>query len=192
MANKLKQPSFKVKRNNDLKISLSSEEFRLSFGRRLSMAKDLDEIADGVIGVLQNLHESGVKRIGFVCGKVSADDPDLLRNNTDTLDKYTRAVRQEVSFPVFSCIDVFPTKLYWEMEKESKEKWKELWRKVFRSGYLTDIFMTDKWTTSEGALDEYDTAKRLKMNIRYVEKDPKLDKIIIRSTFKSDKISIIK
>lgn len=192
MVNKLKQPSFKVKRNNDLKISLSSEEFRLSFGRRLSMAKDLDEVADGVIGVLQNLHESGVKRIGFVCGKVSSDDSEVLRNNMDTLDKYTKAVRLEVSFPVFSCIDVFSTKLYWEMEKEPKEKWKELWRKVFKSGYITDIFMADKWTTSEGALDEYYTAKKLPMNIRYVEKDPKLDKIIIKNTFKSDKIPIAK
>lgn len=43
------------------------------------------------------------------------------------------------------------------------------WREIFKSGHVTDVFMTPRWEKSKGAVDEYKTAQKIGLTIHYLQ-----------------------
>lgn len=88
---------------------------------------------------------------------------------------YVEKLRRVHKFPMFSAVDVFSDNIYAQLEEmalsfEKREvKIRSFWRQIFKSGYVTDIFMAPRWDKSKGATDEHETAKQIGLKIHYIK-----------------------
>lgn len=121
--------------------------------------------------ILERLRKASKKtvhgKVGFVSGVLSSSKPlDIIRNFR-TLHNYTKLVRKNVDFPVFSAIDFFGRTILIKLTYQKKDNQK-LWNKILQSGYITDLFMAPGWKESNGAISEYKTAKKSGIKIRHI------------------------
>lgn len=110
-------------------------------------------------------------KIGYVSGKVTADGPECIIDNLARMHKFTEMLIKIHGNFIFSAADIFNDEVYWKMNlpRPIHEKdFYDFWRAVLSSG-ITDIYMTPGWEKSDGAKDEHETAKQLKINIHYME-----------------------
>lgn len=125
--------------------------------------------------VTKNQAGGGITRIGYVDGLINSDGPEYFEINRKKLANHTEKLRTIHKFPMFSAIDVFSDDVYVKLEEmvlsfEKREiKFRRFWREIFKSGHVTDIFMTPRWEKSKGATDEHKTAKKIGLKIHYVE-----------------------
>ena len=133
---------------------------------------DLNEICEVVRLNIQNAKKDvGDLRIVYVAGKVTADGETKILFNLKRLSLYTKQLRRKFRF-VFSSADVFDQETYWKLNLAKplhEESFYKFWRKILRSG-VTDIYMTPEWEMSTGATDEYNTAKKIGLNIHFFKK----------------------
>jgi len=117
----------------------------------------------------------GIIRIGYVAGILTSDGLKYFERNRKIIAKYTDQLRKVHKFPMFSTVDVFSDEVYSRLEEyklsfeEREAKLRNFWREIFKSGYVTDIFMTPRWNKSKGATDEHKTAKESGLRIHYIE-----------------------
>ncbi|MDE1870896.1 MAG: hypothetical protein KGI06_01510 [Candidatus Micrarchaeota archaeon] len=146
-----------------------SANLRDLFRSRVRSADSLQEVKEGIIEVLMGLNNRERARIGFVSGIITSDGEESIGRNTEVLDDFTSALKNSVSFGVFSQVDVFDYELASRMRGRScRDDWQELWRGVLGSSCVTDIFMTPRWEKSCGSVDEYKTAIGMGINIFHV------------------------
>jgi hypothetical protein len=71
---------------------------------------------------------------------------------------------------MFSSPDIFSEGVYRKINAHllSSEDFQPFFRNVLSSGHITDVFMAPRWETSQGASDEHETAKRLRLTIHYL------------------------
>lgn len=139
-------------------------------------SKNLNSIREAIVMLFEAIRkETGEKRIGYVAGIIGSDGPEKMQENRDKLIVHTEKIRGEQKYPIFSSTDIFTKEVYDQLE-EIKLEWLlrrqffiKFWREVLEQGKFTDIFMTPRWEESEGAIDEYETAKRLGITIHYVQ-----------------------
>lgn len=115
--------------------------------------------------------ETAYGRVGFVSGALSSSKPLYIIRNFRMLNSYTKIVRKNVDFPVFSAIDFFGRTILIKLTYQ-KEDNQELWNKILQSGYITDLFMAPGWKESSGAVSEHKTAKKSGIKIRYIASNP--------------------
>jgi len=138
-------------------------------------AKNLNQILIITISILKNYKNSKANRIGYVAGAVTSDGDEKLKENIENLDRYTKQIRKENRFHIFSSTDIFDEKLIYNLEElvlspnEVEKKFREFWRKILGSSYITDIFMTPGWQRSRGAKDEHKTAKDAGLKIHHLD-----------------------
>lgn len=136
-------------------------------------ARTLDEVKTGVLSVLSDFRNKGFSQIGYVSGIISSDGPAKISQNLLRLAEHTKNISYSNTFPVFSPTCVFDDNLFKRIGAEnlSGEDFMVFWRAILRDKhrYVTDIFMTPRWEYSEGATEEHQIAKELKLNIYYVK-----------------------
>lgn len=152
---------------------------RQEFDTILKNVKTAKETEKLVIEYLKNLREK-FNQIGFVSGIIYSDGIEFKDRNIKTLNEYTKKLRTENNFPIFSGVDIFYNGLYEKLE-ESKLPYEQrrnvfigVWQNIVGCGYITDIFMTPRWELSEGAKDELATANEKGITGHYVEIDEKI------------------
>ncbi len=149
------------------------------FRDAVSGAETLDEVREGVIGVLNSVSAGGC-RIGYVSGIITSDSREYVALNRSRLEGYTEYLRANSEFPVFSSNDIFGSEIEDRLGENDEKKWHLFWRDVLTMGNVTDIFMTPRWKSSAGAKDEHETAKRIGIEIHYMEDHPELNSIMGR------------
>lgn len=111
--------------------------------------------------------ETAHGRVGFVSGVLSSSKPLYIIRNFRMLNSYTKFIRKNVDFPVFSAIDFIGRTILIKLTYQEEDNQK-LWNKILKSGYITDIFMTPGWKESNGAVSEYIAAKKSGIRISYI------------------------
>jgi quinol monooxygenase YgiN len=138
---------------------------------------NMAEVRDAVVALFQTIREeTGQDNIGYVAGVIGSEGEDKVEANRRILAEHTERIRQEAGFPIFSATDIFENPELWgrlpEIKLERDERRRafiNFWREVLELGKITDIYMTPRWEISEGAMDEHDTARRLGIQIHYVD-----------------------
>ncbi len=145
------------------------------FYKEIKDSTTLTHVAEGLIKVFKEVRTAEKsEKLGYVSGIITSDGNKKIKDNMNRLEKYTIALRNKLSFPVFSGVDVFEDRVYSKLEEREfaremrQNHFIEFWRKVLRSGHITDIFMTPRWEESEGARDEMDIAKKQKIEIHFI------------------------
>lgn len=140
-------------------------------------ATRLEHVRQGMLRAFEIVKSAGkYDKIGYVAGIVSSDGDHKIQENREKLEKYTRKLRSQLGYPVFSSVDVFGDNGVWnqleevEFDRELREEhFRKFWRDILKSGHVTDIFMTPRWRNSTGARDEHRTAKEMKIKIHLVD-----------------------
>lgn len=132
----------------------------------------LEEVKVAVLEALKEISlisDSG--RLGYVSGIMTSDGPEYTERNIKILEQYTEDLRNTNNFPVFSATDVFDQELFRRIDSHNipVQEWFDFWREILRNGLITHIFMTPRWEKSKGAIDEYETAKELGLEVIVVE-----------------------
>jgi hypothetical protein len=137
-------------------------------------ATTVAEVQQNLITLFAKLHAEH-KRIGYVAGILFSDGPEFFDRNVKILEDHTTRIRSEQSFPIFSSIDVFYDDDFYNRLPETtlpydqrRKVFFDFWRAIVGCGYVTDIFMTPRWEKSEGARDEYETAKKHNLKIHII------------------------
>ncbi|MCL4384346.1 hypothetical protein M1116_02740 [Patescibacteria group bacterium] len=127
----------------------------------------LPDLAKKLIAYLKKFSHNGATPIGFVAGIINSDGPDLVEKNKQRLASFTQQICTQVSFPVFSCLDVYEGELRQIITASgaTHNDYLLFWRQVLESGFITDLFLTPGWERSRGVQDEYETAKSMVINI---------------------------
>jgi hypothetical protein len=144
--------------------------------RQIREATSLPEVQEGLVKVFTTVKEAKPQqRIGVVSGIISSEGDKRIERNMRRLHLYTAHLSEQYNFPIFSAVDVFGNGLYaqieeFSFERELREKhFVDFWRGVFRSGHLTDVFMTPRWEISSGARDEHAISLEEQITIHYVQ-----------------------
>jgi len=140
--------------------------------KAVESATSLDEISKLLIRELKKIQKEGEPRIGYIAGIITSDGPENISQNVARLSRFTKRVRQETGFPIFSSTDVFSNKLFAQIggpTKYTQRDWHLFWRKVLGSGAVTDVFMTPRWQESRGATDEHKTSTKMKVQIHIID-----------------------
>lgn len=144
--------------------------------RAVRGAHSLPRVKEQIVALFEQMKgENGEKRIGYVAGIIGSDGLEKVAENMQKLAEHTERIRREQDFPIFSSTDIFSEELYERLEEmrleyeEQRKVFMQFWREIFEEGGISDIFMTPRWEESEGAFDEYETAKRLGIAIHYVQ-----------------------
>src|SRR3990167_1936785 len=133
--------------------------------------RTLNHVHDGLMKLFAQAHaENPGMRLGYVAGIITSDGPDKIWANIARLEQHTIQIRAEHAFPIFSATDVFSRQLYDRLKEGvvAEREYQHFWRQLQESGYITDLFLTPRWEVSKGAVDEYETAKRLDVTIHFV------------------------
>jgi len=133
-------------------------------------AKSLLEVKKGVLKALIKIAgNSSTKKLGYVSGIITSDGPKLVKRNIERLGSHTERLRQKHPFPIFSAADIFTQEVFERVGAFDlpSHRFLKFWREILGSGWVTDIFMTPRWEHSQGAKDEHEAAKELKLNIHY-------------------------
>lgn len=136
--------------------------------KHVKNASSLSEVKYKVLEALIELNElDEMKKIGYVSGIISSEGREYVDRNMKVLAQYTNELRSKNKFPIFSATDVFDDEVFERIDAHNLpyEDWLVFWRDILSAGYVTDIFMTPRWEKSKGAIDEYETAKNLGLNI---------------------------
>lgn len=157
---------------------------QIDFPSILARAENFHDIKESIMQQLYALKKQGVQRIGFVSGRVRENTKDW-----EKLAAYTKKIREESEFPIFSSTDIFQVKELWKKlpepklpQTEKEEKFKELFREIL-SGGVTDIFMTPGWDKYSlpgklsGAEYEHKTAQDIGINIESVSVDEQISSL---------------
>ena len=109
-----------------------------------------------ILKTLQNV------QIGMASGSINADGPVYKKRNIKKLIAFTQFLEKRVSFPVFCASYFFTDNVYKHFERQNitYDDYMLFWRKILLSGIVTDLFMMSGWERSQGAQDEYETAKK--------------------------------
>lgn len=139
----------------------------------LKPAKTIEELQERIIDSLEQIKKEQDK-LGYVIGILTSDGPDRIKENVEKLKSYTRKVSSENDFPIFSAMVTFvgdngDVVDHVRNRHYEFQHWLTLWRNVLESGHITDLFVTPGWERSKGATDEHETAKRLGLEIHYLE-----------------------
>lgn len=160
---------------------------QINFPTLLATVKNYGDIASSLKKTFGLLKEKGVEKIGFVSGPIAntaETDPVQRRKSIKVkmqlMRDYTTILRMRNQYPIFSSTDIFD--IVWQELEETKlskeeraKKMQLLFREILRNG-VTDIFMMKDWRDSPGAIDEYETAKEIGINIHDLEEDPEVKK----------------
>lgn len=158
---------------------------QIDFPIVLAGTGNFDDIQEKLLRRLNIMRtQEGVQRIGFVSGRT--------RNKAEyrKLAAYTKKLREEYEFPIFSSMDIFGNNELWKKlpepklpEAEKREKFFELFDEILGGG-VTDIFMTPGWDDKDptedhpsGSEHEHATAKNLGINIHDVPVDEQISKL---------------
>ena len=143
--------------------------------RAVQDSTNLHQVRDSLLNLFQEIkNKKNNERIGYVAGIIFSEGLDRVKGNLQALSDHTEKIRQEKEFPIFSAIDVFYQGLFERLLEvkfpydQRRAAFLQFWREIVGSGYVTDIFMTPRWELSEGARDEYETAKRTGVVIYYL------------------------
>lgn len=142
--------------------------------KKLIKFSSLNEINIELIKFLENLKFAGqLEKIGYVSGILASEGPQSIIKNRRKLANYTKQIKVQSKFPVFSTADVFTNKVYTNLEEmrldfdEREYRFRDFWVKIINSGHITDIFMTPRWTKSKGAVQEHTEALKIGLKIHY-------------------------
>ena len=149
---------------------------RAEIYQQIRETTSLPEVQEGLLRVFRTVKEAEPQqRIGVVSGIITSEGDEFMERNIRRLHLYTAHLSQLHNFPVFSSVDVFGNGLYsqikeFSFERELREKhFVDFWRGVYRSGHLTDVFMTPRWEKSSGARDEHAISLEEQIAIHYVD-----------------------
>ena len=138
----------------------------------LKSASTIEETLRITIGIIAKVKKDNPDtKIGYVSGKVTADGSEYITKNLTRLHNFTRMLIKTHGKFIFSAADIFNDDTYWKINipRPIHEKdFYDFWRTVINSG-VTDIYMTPDWKKSDGAKNEHETAKQLRMGIHYIE-----------------------
>ena len=115
------------------------------------------------------------QRIGYVSGIISSDGDEKLPENIARLSGFTDKLRDEVGYCLFSATDVFGNGLREKVEEMKLPRQQrepiliQFWGNVLKTGYVNDIYMTPRWTESQGARSEYEISKQEGIVVFYRE-----------------------
>ena len=135
--------------------------------------KDLITAAKFAISVLKEYRKKGTNRIGYVAGIVTSDGTENIDENVRKLKSYTKNIRKQYNFHIFSSTDIFDKKFIEKLDEMSlplkifEKRFLNFWEKILVSGYITDIFMTPGWERSRGAKFEHNIANNKGLDIHY-------------------------
>lgn len=144
-------------------------------GAVLKNAKNLVHVRTELFKLFKATKNGAETKIGYVAGIINSDGPKYFQRNRKRLVNHAAKLRKQHKFPMFTAVDVFPEKIYknleeWKLSFEKREaKVRNFWRKILKSGHVTDIFMTPRFEKSKGATDEHKTAKKVGLKIHYVK-----------------------
>ena len=135
----------------------------------------LNQASAKLISLFGTIKSDGnVGRIGYVAGIINSEGLEFAERNHKRLAYYTRFLRKQHRFPIFSSPDIFTDNVYKRLQEmqmpfiEREQKFYIFWRSLLSSGHITDIFMTPHWKVSKGAVDEHETAKKKGLKIHYL------------------------
>lgn len=111
--------------------------------------------------------DSKTGKVGFVSGKIMADGFIFSFKNLAVLSRYERTIKKSERIPVFSATDFLFNELVNTVFR-GRASGDEYWRDIIESGYITDIYMTPGWESSNGAKSEFDSAKKKHLKIHYI------------------------
>ena len=139
-------------------------------------SNSLDQVRDNLFIVFRRLQNEGHKKIGYVSGLITSEGPENIGKNIKRLTRFTDQIRSQSEFPVFGPTDVFDDALFRRLEANGfhNADWMVFWQEVLSGNgtpYVTDIYMTPRWKTSQGSVDEHKTAQAVGMEIHYLEKE---------------------
>lgn len=137
---------------------------------------DLTSVRSKIVGVLRDVNSTyHASRLGFVAGVISSDGLGLRDQNLSKLQEYTRILRRENTFPIFSAGDFYDRAFFQRFDRiEDAKTWDDFWRHIFVNGKITDLFMTPKWDKSEGSRYEFGLAKEMRITVHMVDKKTEL------------------
>jgi hypothetical protein len=135
---------------------------------KVRTANSLSEVEASLVVALQESRRN-TDRLGYVSGIITSDGPENIGKNIKLLSKRTEILRSQHSFPLFSATDVFNDEVFAKINAHEipTQGWLSFWRNVLSSGHVSHVIMTPRWELSTGALDEFDTARRLGLTIEY-------------------------
>lgn len=155
---------------------------RTKIYQQIREATSLSEVQEGLVRVFRTVKEAEPnQRIGIVSGIITSEGDEFMERNIKRLHLYTAHLSQQHDFPLFSSVDVFGNGLYtqikeFSLERELREKhFVDFWRGVFRSGHLTNVFMTPRWEISSGARDEHAISVEEQIAIHYIDPVPEIE-----------------
>lgn len=135
---------------------------------KIKTAQSLKEIKEGLFNTFDEIRISEkFNRIGYVSGIISSDGHEYVVRNMNILQESTEKLRNDYNFSIFSATDVFDDEVFSRIDAHNLpyEEWIYFWRDILKAGYITDVFMTQRWEQSKGAIDEYETAEKLGLRI---------------------------
>ncbi len=137
----------------------------------LKKAVSIDDVLNITVDTISHIKGKNSKiKIGYVAGKVTSDGKDNILKNLKRLHAFTNKVSLKFGENIFSAADVFSEEIYWKINLHKpvhEREFYSFWRKIVKSG-ITDIFMTPEWESSNGAIDEHQTAKKIGIKIHYL------------------------
>lgn len=146
--------------------------------KAIKHSTNLHHVQDAMLGVFIQLKDKKPnQRIGYVAGIITSDGEENMQKNIDRLLTLTEKLREKVSFPVFSSVDIFGEGMYGQIEDfhfervQRERAFIKFWRILLKSGHITDVFMTPRWKESKGAKDEHRTALKQGITIHYVDEE---------------------
>lgn len=159
------------------------------FDQLYADATSFDEVERILMDKIDELRQTnGNFRIGFVSGPIANTDVQEEKiANMRKMSQVTKMLQikfqNDANMLIFSSLDIFNKKA-WELWKDldlnydqKKFRMKQFCRNiVVRS---TDLYMMPGWQTSEGAKDEYNTAKFMRLiKIHHLHPDPAKKEVV--------------
>lgn len=144
----------------------------MNFDEALAGSTTLDEALSSALKVIA--HRKGDQfRVIYVAGPISSDGEHKIVENIERLMEFQRALAHELGQGafVFASPSIFTPSVYerlrvFEMQRALREKGlQEFFDAVIESGYLDSIYLAPGWERSVGARREYETARRIGVEV---------------------------
>lgn len=145
-------------------------DMRDDISKQLADVSTVIEVEKSILKLLRKRHAEH-KRVGYVSGIITSDGPGKIAENSRKLYEHTENLRKKYDFPIFACTDIFTDEIFSKTSANNLTavEWMAFWRNILNAGYITDVFMTPRWRESAGAKDEYETTRKLRLKIHYID-----------------------
>ncbi len=141
-----------------------------TINNKTKIVKNLDELAEAMIGLFIEMYNRGTTEIGYVSGIITSEGLENMPKNIARLERFTDLIKRQSKISVFSPTDIFSDDLFARIDATGAKNtdYELFWRRTLSSGYVTHMFMTPRWEISHGSRDEHEIAKKQNMKIVYI------------------------